>query len=372
MYDFNFYIGRPKQLPDEAYWRAVDNSIKVESQEAKEARTAQMAFRKLRGQYLQELNSLIGEANLKEYRAARSRYRETVHSASVRQPPPDVGELEEIRRQSQAKSIQMLDKLGIDTNKIKSLQRRYSKKASALSQRDMADELVAGSKRAKQSKNQTFEPPYSGWGWARVWDESRERFANPIHERWLDSDTGEIGNRTVVDISNTGDDDFSWINYRTGVRQWYLMPSDGQLRVRMEWEGIDNPYSGSIAAEEWWGENSEVDVRQNVKGYARVIAPVLGRRILRTVGPGWPMLWGEYRDRDEDDHDWSRSRLDVGDTVSVEAFVLPGVIEEGEWVLVEAGIWTKNYVWSNDCAVRSEQTQRVILRELGLSSTGGE
>jgi hypothetical protein len=35
MYDFNFYIGRPKQLPDEAYWRAVENSIKVESQEAR-------------------------------------------------------------------------------------------------------------------------------------------------------------------------------------------------------------------------------------------------------------------------------------------------------------------------------------------------
>lgn len=84
------------------------------------------------------------------------------------------------------------------------------------------------------------------------------------------------------------------------------------------------------------------------------------------------MLWGEYRDTNEEDHEWSRSRLDVGDTVSVEEFVLPGVIGEGEWVLVEAGIWTRNYVWSNDCTVRSEQTQRVILRELGLSSTGGQ
>jgi hypothetical protein len=195
---------------------------------------------------------------------------------------------------------------------------------------------------------------------------------NPVHERWLNEDTGEIGNRTVVDISDADDSDFSWIRYRTGVREWFLMPSLGQVRVRMEWEGIDNPYSGAIEAEEWWGENSEVDVRQNVKGYARVIAPVLGPRILKTVGPGWPMMWGEYRDTNEDDHEWSRSRLDAGDIVSVEAFVLPGVIEEGEWVLVEAGIWTKNYVWSNDCAVRSEQTQRVIVRELGLSSTGGE
>lgn len=176
----------------------------------------------------------------------------------------------------------------------------------------------------------------------------------------------------MIDIGDTDDDDTSWIRYRTGVRQWYRMPSDGQLRVRMEWEGIDNPYSGSIEPEGWWGENSEVEVKQNVKAYARIISPFVGQRILATVGGGWPMFWGEYHDTNEDDHDWSRSRLDVGSTVSVLPFVLPGVVEENEWVLVEAGIWTRNYVWSNSCAVRSEQTQRVILRELGLSSTGGE
>lgn len=372
MYDFNFYMARPKELPAETYWRAVKNSIKLVSQEVDEARATESAFEKLRGRYLQEFNSLIGDANLKKYQAIRNRYREAVHSARVQQPSPDAEALAEIKRRTATKSIDELNKLGIDPRKIKSALRRYKQKASALAERDEADELPAGAKPAKPSKNQTFEPPYSGWGWARSWNESRQRLTNPIHERWLDRDTGEIGNRTVVDISRAGDDAFSWIKYRTGVRQWYLMPSDGQVQVSMEWEGIDNPYSGTIEAEGPWYENSEVDVRQNVKGYARVIEPVLGPRILRAVGPGWPMMWMDYRDTNEEDHEWSRSRLDVGGSVPVEVFVLPGVIEEDEWVLVEAGIWTKNYVWSNDCAVRSEQTQRVILRELGLSSTGGE
>jgi hypothetical protein len=372
MYDFNFYMTRPKELPAEAYWRAIKNSVKLASHDVDDARAAEATLETLRGRYSQELTSLIGDANLKKYQAIRNRYRETVHSARVQQPSPDAEALAETERRTATKSKNELDKLGIDTRKIQAALRRYKQKASALAERDEADEVPAGARSAKRTKNQTFEPPYSGWGWARSWDESRQGLANPVHERWLDRDTGEIGNRTVVDINRAGDDAFSWIRYRTGVRQWYRMPSNGQVQVRMEWEGIDNPYSGTIEAEGPWHENSDVDVRQTVRGYARVIEPVLGPRIFTTVADWAFVAWRDYRDTNEDDHEWSRSRLDVGDRVSIDLFVLPGVIEEGEWVLVEAGIWTKNYVWSNDCAVRSEQTQRVILRELGLSSSGGE
>lgn len=164
MYDFNFYIGRPGQLTDEAYWRAVDNSIKLESQEAKDARATQVASTKLREQYLQDLNSLIGDANLKKYLAARHSYREAIHSASARQPPPDAGALEEIKRQGRAKSMQVLNKLGIDTKKIKSLQGRYKQKCSALSPSDLTDELPAGANRKRPSKNQTYHPIPDGAG----------------------------------------------------------------------------------------------------------------------------------------------------------------------------------------------------------------
>jgi len=85
-----------------------------------------------------------------------------------------------------------------------------------------------------------------------------------------------------------------------------------------------------------------------------------------------PPCMDEYH-RESTRTSWARIRSARGDRISVDLGVISGgAFPEGIWVLVEVGIETWNFIWSNDCHAYSHQETHYLIREIGLSSTGNE
>ncbi len=366
MYQSEFYIKPTKEVPEDAYWKAMEASINLRMQDLKAAKAHDENLQILRKEYLDQLHSLIGQKNLSAYLTLNKKRIEDMRSARRQCPTTVEGhkELEAIRRQTVEKSMGAIKQLGIDVNKVKILQKTYKDKARALFLETIGKGETVLDNPSHEVKNQTFTPPYSGFAW--TWFGSRSRgLPAPATDRWINVDTGEIGNYTSISVNGADDSDSSSITYRTALGQWFRMPSIGQVRIRVGFEAIDTGYSGSIEHEWGW---SEIDLIQDVRVYAQVTSPVASERIYTRFQNPRGL---RYHDTNEDTHSWEHERFSPDDPILDLNITIPGAFDRDTLVLVVVGIETYNYFWSNDCTVRSNQTQRYLVREIGLSSTGG-
>jgi hypothetical protein len=364
-------VERVEGLPDAAYWQMVDASVELRRQEASVAKAYYLGGEQAARDYSDQFNAILGSKNLVKYRAAHQQQRDTMRAARERERPSREGreELDELRRRSAAQSKDVIRQLGLDVARVKQLRNDHRAKLAALFSATIGKGETVGVEE-KKVKNATFTPPYNGGSSfisIFIWkSDPTDILPAPSFSTFVNRHTGEIGDSTASSLSDASDFVESERVCRTAMRQWYKMPSEGQVRVSCVLEAINAFCSGSIVNE--WGV-SDIDLKQAWNTFARVTSPTVSPKVyLDSILNAF-----ENDDTNQDDHTWFKPWMAAGTLYGNPDIttVLPGVFAKGTWVLVDVGVESRSTFTSNDCSVTSHQTTRFLTRKIGLSSTGG-
>jgi hypothetical protein len=363
MYQSETFIKRIKEISDDVYWQTLETPAKQKIQDLKIAKKYDKTIQELNMKYLEDLYSIIGSKNLRQYQTLHRKRMEKMRIATLECPATNEGykELEQIRRKIVEKSLDVIKKSNIKKSKIKKLQKAYKRKAN-----NIFMTTIGKGKNIREDtsriKNTDYEPPFSGWAWAYSWNWSKSGgLPNPEFSRYLDHNIGLVGSHSYLHLIDADDSDYAEVLYRTAVRQWYRMPKLGQVKVKVEVERIETPYWGGIEDECGW---SEIDLRQHMKLFAQVTIPTVTPRIYLSSSANI-----DYHDTNESSHSWSRTGGYAGTTSSSGYYTIPGPFNTGTWVVVDVGVETRNNFSTNDCTVKSGITQKYLIRKIGITTT---
>lgn len=317
--------------------------------------------RQLSQAYREELQRLAGEKAWTAYRALRQRYADGVRALHAT-PAVTRADLEKRAARQAVLRAEMppVGELGIDKTAVQAVQARYG----ALHGQG-GGLFVPGRGGAppvsgcQADLRQVFMPPYDGWQWSFSWSRSGG-LPDPVFQRYLDHEVGEVGSQTAVSGIGVDFDDDAEITYRTAVRQWFTMPATGQICVSIRYEHITRENQGSTAPEVGI---PAVTVTQQASFFARATAPETTNRVML----GGPLLY--YAEDTVKTH-WNHVFLATGTVAETAARTVPGVFTEGTAVLVNVGLETLNQFWTNQCSVTSSLRQRYLIREIRLAVTG--
>lgn len=375
MHEVDLCIERAKNLPDEAYSQMVEASIKLTTLEATASAQHSHGAQQLKEEYAAQLASLLGPERLPKYLAFRKEQAEQLRTARRNAAPTrqDHEGLEAMRLQVLARSRAFLTELGVDIDMLKKLAGELHARAANLLRRTSGtDECGSGSSHGNGARQEWHsrlplfcQPPFYGTSTFvnrfRYASNASSEQAVPSLKLYLSRFTGEVGSSTYTHSSEASDYDTAWVLGRTAVLNWFQMPRLGQVRVLVTLKTISDEYSGSIVNE---SAGAEIDLRQSRLLYGQVTSPVVSERV---YAPFWST--SQYRNTDEEMHDWVNHRSSTNQKHRSHELVLPGVFAAGTWVLVNVGIEHFNFFSANDCSVTCGQVTRFQVKDLVIDST---
>jgi hypothetical protein len=375
MHNVELHVERIKGLPDEAYWQMIEASVELRRQEASAASAYYDGVQQAKQKYLDQLHAIIGAKKLPKYIAAHKQQKEKLRAARQKKvaTPESFKEFQRFRKQQIEQSRDLIERLGMDVARVKRLRKDLRSKTAALFKNTIGKGETVKAKR--KVKNKSFTAPFNGSStfvnWFKWFGDPTDNLPDPLFNVSADWQTGEVDSFTFTLLSDASDYDEADVLCRTAMRQWFQMPSLGQVLVTdLTMEVIGTSYSGAVDDEFGY---SEIDLTQNWFPYVQVTSPKVSSRVYLDG----TLNSHQHKVTDESAPPWSGVWLPAGAQESFarlgpppDTYVIPGVFKKGTWVLVDFGMEQRNHFVSNDVGVISSNIMQLLVRSVGLSSTG--
>ncbi len=304
---------------------------------------------RLREGCLREVNSLIGSQQLRSYTDLHDEVRgKFLEPRRVFKSESEI-ELEEkaYRKKLVSRAQELVDRLGVDENKVKGVFGDYIRKAdnvfySYLNPKVEAPYVVADRALVppEQSPWLWFYPPYFSEFGAVYAFGSRGIHAATHYE---DHNTGKISTISYLEIKGASDSDYAHTDAMSEIMLTpFIVPKTGRLEAWLVLRNDTSDYHGCMDDEWGW---SDISVKQQSFPYMSIYG--------RNGGDGTLF---DFR-RGECDCCWSGkiSNANPSDFRFVHLFSQGG-IAANLWVTVSFGIHDINYAWVNDYSVHMTMT----------------
>lgn len=352
-----------QNAPRDLQFSPIESSIEKYKAFLESNKDLSNALNEIRENCRKEVHDLLG-SKVNEYLTFRQKIRDRgrdIHS--VYRPTPEGEKIRsESMRKLSAEACEFINNLGVDSNNVKNVQKKYLAQSQSAIEKTM--KIIAApdapgtsteiSKLTDSSAWTMKKPPYdSSWG-----SEFREGFGGTRymshHENKL---TGEIKCESMMeeyDVDIFGG--WSRTDCYSEILIWYQMPADGLIEAWFSLLCLDTPYSG------WIGDEvglSDAYIEQRSACYLGISQPQSGERV-----------FGDYlystRFTDGWDLSWSGNVAQPGERKYFQLLYTPRRFAAGEWVLVAIGIHDLHYVRPANMSYDLIMRNHWIVEEVGL------
>jgi hypothetical protein len=278
---------------------------------------------RIEAEYKRNLSRLLGARGMRELDAIRSARRKISRARRVK------------------RSLDVLNGIGVQKAQILELRLPYLKRVrEILDDRSAVAPLYDGP--PCDNPWVTYRAPFAGYSWAYAWERTSNP-SNPDLERYLDTQSGEIGSRIDVKDSSAGDDDSLQAEYYTGLNVWHTPLSTGVLEMYLAFEFNRSPYSGKIRDE--WGISSCTHQQWAGATFlaADAVDPVQRETGVTNIYNKVDVVWG-------DDDDWSKEAAKPRDRHWY-FFRTAATFQQGSSVMIEAGVRHSAWIEADDESV---------------------
>ena len=354
------------KVPRDLRLLAAESSLDGDKAAFARCKELSINLHKLREQCETELLSLLG-SKANEYLQFQRKLRDYSQDMRSLYTPTPIGEKmkDTFRKKSLAEAREFIRALGVNTNDIKTIKKRYQEQARVIAEKEMdiTDSPyveVSSTEFPKRTNNPWTwrDPPFDGiYGFQYSYYSGDSGGATSSH--YENSVTGELSCSSDTREYDAGNSDYSLATAISTVLVWYQMPATGLIETWADLQSIDTYYGGSVRDE--WGV-SRVSVQQLSRAYLQVVYPSEGRE-----------RWGTLLDYQLIDNEgqWWANVTPPGSHLYPHLFSLD-VYPAGQWVLMRIGICDFNYVTVDDMNFWSTMVNRWLLRDIPIRSTGAE
>jgi hypothetical protein len=295
----------------------------IEKERAGEQKNRALAIAELRSEYRERISALLGPDGSRRYKALRARAAKAPRARRTRD------------------ATALLHEIGFDRIRAQRIQKKYLESVKALlgdgTFSSPSDVLDAG-----RSPWVTYAAPYTGSFWSYAWDRSGN-VRDPVLARYLDTATGRIGSSIETYLGGADNDDRLAAEYYTCFYAWHTALANGPLDAYLTFRFRTSTYSGEVHDE--WGL-SDVVYNQWARVRFRVVNTA-GRRDSQDS-----RLFNVTGAASGDDESWNDVVAAPNDVRSF-YFRTPGSFNQGEPLLLEAGVLNTTWFTSNDMSIET-------------------
>jgi hypothetical protein len=355
-----------QDIPRDLEFAAIESSIERDKANLVKNKELSKVLDQIREDCTKEVLALVGPKT-NEYQEFRQKRRE--YAAKMRplfRPTPQGEQVKnEFKRKSLAEALEFVKGLGIDTNKIVQVQKKYLEKSRSALQKTFniphvpyddhisTTELPVG---PDDPWTRMYPPYVDSWGTTSHFRSSGRTYTWASH--WEDNLTGEIYCGSDMRLIDP-DYDSCWTEAYSGVFVWFQMPASGSLEAWMYLQASGSPYFSGVLEDEWGWSSAEVE--QLSDPFLEVVQPGSNRHtnhgnLLTYVrGDDEGSWWGEIAQP----NGFRYVHLNSDKT-----FV------EGEWLCILLGIHDFQYIYADDMTCKSTLWSKWFVRQIALKSTG--
>jgi hypothetical protein len=268
---------------------------------------------------------------------------------------------EQLRGETIAAAAKVIAEAGLDRGKIRSHQLAFRQKAEAMFADFLGKDLLVDDR--PKIKNHDYYPPYSG-SYSTSYSAISPRRLWPLNEPFANAASGEFGAELAAAVYDASDSDWAHVFRESSILQWHYMEGPGALQVQVQARCLDSRNRGTVIDEFGW---SSLSLFQQSRPFARLLYPfqspaVFTNALAFSVYAGGGFV---YQDSNNDDHSWDSIHFPAGNYQYFQVGI-PGSVPAGSWALVQVGVQTVNYFWTNDTSVNSYLKSRLRLTRLGI------
>jgi hypothetical protein len=335
----------------------------------KRAARARRALEGIRQAYVAGLRSRLGQSRYASYRAILSQVKaekaEALHPPrGSKLSPEGFDALDERLRK---RTLALLRKYRIDPATLKVLRRRARAEAARIAAPDRgkrSKELafvlprdVPREVRENEGNPWTiFTPPFQGSGSWYEWNPLGDFYKGTGD--YTNKDTGQVGHYNRVSMYDASDIDMCHAHYRTSIGSWYKMPKTGLVEVWIEAQLGLGLHICDLDDE--WGF-SDSHVLQWSYLWLQTWGPPDSKE--RTA------LMSNFYEEGYTDEYWSTQFLTSGQTYWAHLFSDVSYAKD-TWLYVDVGVYTHNYVYTNDVEAKSRIDFKWFFPRVYVDSTG--
>jgi hypothetical protein len=359
-----FHFEKVEDLPDEAYWHALEELEKRRLQWLRATKTFHNDLNRLRKEYLAEFYAIIGEENLPRYLRLHKRRIRNMRSMRERIPKTREGllQLEAKRRRNITGTAKLVERAGIDVSRIKALQMEFNEKTAAV-----LEDRIGTSKGVPPPRTQELRggeeiilsPPYF-WGDRPYCDRDSTKGRNSYeYDRDCDRTTGMMNYMSTININDAGDSEDAHVICLTKVGTVARVPSDCEtVQIMAFFENIRSHARGSGSDE--CGTSSyqvfnHITADFDVAGYwPEKGKPYYHRSVSLKGEHGGDGNFSTTSGSEPGGgyiHGWSFDFWQPGETVYSHLLDFPGPYKRGDWLEIWVGLIFANSVYVNDYAI---------------------
>jgi hypothetical protein len=360
-------------LHSDAQFAAYGSSIARDKSILARNKELSNALHRIHENYMKEMKNILG-SKFNEYKSLRQKIRD--RALSIRPLLIATPEGEKVRKEfqriSSSETRKFINSLGMGSENVKAIQKKYRAEATAAVEKTMnlADPGTYVDVHSPDLENVTDNPwtyrspPYDGSSGYELKD--YDGFGGHSDElavsHFESASTAEIGCKSFIGISYAYSEEDSYCHTTAGSDIWisFLMPTTGLVEVYVDLQSIETTYHGSIY--DGFGF-SDIDLYQKSRVYLEEVRPEGQTPERRYEG----LL--DYRRDDEGS--WS------GDVAWPGNYLYPHLFSmhpyaAGQLVTLKIGIEDEQYVDMNDMSSYSFLTNRWFVSRVAVRSSGQE
>ncbi|MFX0199592.1 MAG: hypothetical protein ACFFCW_26010 [Candidatus Hodarchaeota archaeon] len=360
MYHSEFHLERIREVPDdEVYWHELEDLETQRMNRFKDTREYDKELKLLRQEYLDKLYSLIGEKILPRYLKLHERRIKNMRAMKKKVPKTIEGlqKLKAKRQHNLEESEKLIKRSGVDVNRIEALRKEFQEKVIALFLEKIGrTEEVPGQAPARLRRGRQYvylKPPYQDRV-VEVYHNSTQGSKSYDHTIEYGQETGRIKHDSHIHISESGDDEYAYVNSLVKFDKILQVPQDcNSLNVIACFEAAQSYHKYWAWRECYfssWLIIHSVFAEINVK---RVL-PIgsTKKKVSKIDGVSQPtfILNSVFGTLESDEFNiWEK-----GEPVQTESIKFDGPYKHGEFLGVWGGIEVHNVVDVSDAIVISD------------------
>jgi hypothetical protein len=319
-----------------------------------------LELNRLRAKCQKEVDSLVGDQNLKAYTKLHDEIRSKfLVPTSISKPESEREQEEKLNRQQLiGRSQEFIKGLGVDKKKVEGVFRRYIKKADGSFDHYLNPK--AGAPFAIADRASIPRPDQSPWHWFYPpylvdYGDKFDYGTKGIHActHYEDYKTGRVSTISYVEIKGASDSDYARTSASSEITiPQVFAPLDGRIEAWLTLRNDNSSYHGCMDDEWGW---SNISVKQQSRPYMGIY----GRGA--SYGTLFDFVKGEC------DCCWSGKISDAnpGDLRFVH-LVSQEPFPANLWAILSFGIFDQNYAWVNDYSVRMTMTNSWFIDSVAI------
>ena len=346
MYRCEYYVAETPSVPGDVRQSMMEDMQRQILADVAAAGERRQAREKLQGEYREELQGLLGDVGMGEYHVLRQRFLKEQADAGCDRPA------------FAQQQHELMEKLGVDLEQIRSLQRQFHQKL----RESRSQSFECGQGRNPSSPPGTgtrlmLEPPYLG---AYEWASGHSTNVPILKESHTDESYGRLRMESRAAIQHADHDDSAWIETKNWCSALIGPIKCERLVVAGIFEAehsdksaivVDEP--GSSSADVWQDIHGLVKCHDYGSGHTVTASTVLAGAETQEIKGKTCAEWHH--------NDWSKWDHFRSEDVELEG---PFGNPHGSYVGVSVGFGTLNDVWANDVTVYSHLRYKLRLYKI--------